>query len=221
MTTRTKKMLQRIVCDNREDWLQARRQQGIGGSEAAAAIGMSPWKTPLQLWREKLGIEQPKDLSGNAAVEQGVQMEPILRDFYMACHPEYTLEYRPYDILYQAEYPWLFATLDGELLDSDGRHGVFECKTATPKGKAGWDEWNNGHLPSHYMIQVCHQLLATGYEFVRLFACLYSLDGTKTLKEYEIEREDVLDDLDWLLHEEERFMRYITTGMMPPMPLSL
>lgn len=215
-------MLQRIVCDNREDWLQARRQQGIGGSDAAAAIGLSPWKTPLQLWREKLGIDQPKDLSGNAAVEQGIQMEPILRDFYIACHPEYTLEYRPFDILYQAEYPWLFATLDGELLDAEGRHGILEIKTGSPQKKTGWAEWNNGSMPRQYYIQTLHQLLATGYEFVRLFACLYSLDGTKTLKEYEIERDEVREDLKWLLHEEERFWRYnIIGGALPAVPLFL
>lgn len=211
--------LMRIECHNREEWLSARQIQGIGGSEAAAAIGMSPWMTPTQLWRLKIGADNPKDLSGNAAVAQGVRMEPVLRDFFAATHPEYQIEHNPYDILYQSERPWLFATLDGELLDELGRRGILEIKTATPGAK--WKEWADGHMPQHYMVQVIHQLLATEYDFVRLFACLYGQNGDMTLREYEIEREDVADDLNWLLRGEEEFWWHVQTGTMPPTPLSL
>lgn len=214
-------MLQRIVCEDRESWLAARGQQGIGGSEAAAAIGMSPWQTPLQLWRQKIGAYAPKDLSGNAAVELGVKMESVLRDFFSATHPEYQLEYHAYDLLFQSERPWLFATLDGELTDADGRRGILEIKTGTPNGKAGWEKWSNGNMPENYYIQCCHQLLATGYDFVRLFACLYSMNGDMTLKQFEIERQDVEADMAWLLEQEERFWRHVQNGTMPAMPLSL
>ena len=214
-------MLKRIECANREEWLAARAAQGIGGSEAAAVVGMSNWETPVELWRLKTGQTEAKDLSGNDAVRLGVRMEPILRDFYIADHPEYTLDYHPYDILYQEERPWIFATLDGELTDKDGRKGILEIKTGTPNGKAGWEAWSNGKMPKNYFCQAVHQLLATGYDFARLFACLYSMDGTKTLKEYEIERSDVFQDMEWLLTEEERFMGYVQRREMPPMPLLL
>lgn len=214
-------MLQRIVCEDRESWLVARGQQGIGGSEAAAAIGISPWQTPLQLWRLKIGADTPKDLSGNAAVELGVKMEPVLRDFFAATHPEYQVEYHAYDLLFQSKRPWLFATLDGELICGDGRNGILEIKTATPNGKVGWEKWSNGNMPENYYVQCCHQLLATGYDFVRLFACLYSLNGDMTLKQYEIERQDVEEDMAWLLEQEERFWRHVQNGTMPAMPLTL
>lgn len=215
-------MLERIECENREEWLIQRKAQGIGGSDAAAVVGMSPWTSPMELWKIKTGQSVQKDLSGNSAVKQGVQMEPILRDFYQKIRPEYKVEYHPYDILYQKEYPWLFSTLDGELSDMDGRKGILEIKTGTPKGKVGWAEWSNGNLPKHYLVQVLHQLLATGYDFVRLFACLYSLDGTMTLKEYEIERNEVREDLKWLLAEETHYWNtYIIGGKMPPQILRL
>lgn len=213
-------MQKRIECKDRAEWLNT-RSVGIGASEGAAAVGMSPWQTPIELWKLKSGITAPKDLSGNAAVEQGNRMEPILRNFYMGTHEEYTLEYHPYDIIYQEDRPWLFATLDGELTDEGGRHGILEIKTATPNGKAGWDKWANGNLPQNYYIQTLHQMLATGYEFVRLFAALYSLNGDITLREYEIEREDVKDDMDWLLEQETEFWRKVENGIMPAMPLML
>ena len=214
-------MLKRQTFENREDWLEGRNRQGIGASEAAAAVGMSPWQTPLELWKLKSGLQQPKDLSGNPAVIQGNRMEPAIRDFYIATHSEYSLEYHPYDLLFQKERPWIFATLDGELTDQDGRRGILEIKTATPNGKAGWDKWANGNLPQNYYIQTLHQMLATGFDFVRLYAALYSLNGDITMREYEIERDDVQEDMEWLLEQETDFWSKVQRGIMPSMPLIL
>lgn len=214
-------MLKRLTFENRESWL-AGRAVGIGASEAAAAVGMSPWQTPIELWKLKTGQVQPKDLSENAAVQVGVTWEPILRDLFSATHDEYQVNHFAYDILYQSERPWMFATLDGELYEIEtGKNGILEIKTATPNGKAGWDNWNNGNMPQNYYIQTLHQLLATGFDFVRLFACLFSMDGSYTIKTYEIEREDVKDDMQWLLAEETRFWRYVERGEMPPQRLIL
>lgn len=214
-------MLKRLRFETREEWLEGRQKQGLGGSDAAAIVGMSPWSSPLQLWKQKLGIEKPKDLSGNPAVEQGVKMESVLRDFYHAIHPEYEMWHHPYDILFQEKRPWLFASLDAELLDEQGRYGILEIKTATPTaGK--WKEWADGKMPMNYYCQVLHQLLATDYDYIRLFACLYSLSGDMTLKSYEIEREDVKDDLEWLLGKETFFWEHnIKGGEMPSMILTL
>lgn len=213
-------MLKRLHFETREEWLAGRTAQGIGGSEAAAAVGMSPWETPVGLWRKKLGIDQAKDLSGNPAVQKGVWMEPILRDFFSALHPEFAVEHAPYDMFFQAERPWLFATLDGILTDEDGRNGILEIKTATPTG-AKWKEWQDGAMPPGYYIQIVHQLAATGFSFVRLFGCLYSMNGDMTIKTYEIERSDVEDDIAWLIEKETEFWRHVELGTIPPTPLTL
>ena len=213
-------MQKRTRCEDRPSWL-ASRGIGIGASESAAAVGMSPWQSPIELWKLKSGITEPKDLSINPAVEQGNRMEPVLRDFFMGTHPEYYLDYHPYDMIFQEERPWLYATLDGELTDKDGRKGILEIKTATPNGKSGWDKWANGSLPQNYYIQTLHQLLATGYEYVRLFAALYSMNGDITLREYEIERADVEEDIAWLLERETEFWDNVQRGIMPAQPLIL
>ena len=123
--------LVRLTFPDRAQWLVG-RCRGIGGSEAAAAIGRSPWKTALTLWKEKTGAQAAPDLSGNEAVELGRRMEPAIRDFFMAQYPGYELYYGAYDILYQSDRPWLFATLDGELTETDtGRKGILEIKTST------------------------------------------------------------------------------------------
>lgn len=214
-------MLERLHFETRDEWLAGRRR-GIGASEAAAVVGMSPWQTPLDLWRLKTGVDQPKDLSGNTAVQIGVKWEPVMRCLFEQTNARYKVIHYPYDILFQRERPWLFATLDGELIDTESAYmGVLEIKTATPVGKNGWDKWANGNMPMNYYIQCLHQLLATGYYFVRLFACLFSQDGSYTIKTYEIERADVEEDLAWLLEQETAFWNKVETCQMPPMPLIL
>ena len=213
-------MLNRISCADREEWL-ANRIIGIGASESAATVGLSPWMTPLDLWKLKTGASKPKDLSGDEFVARGIRMEPAIRTMFHALHPEYEIEYHAYDILHQAERPWLFATLDGELTDESGRKGILEIKTSTPSGKAGWAQWSDGKLPSQYYTQVCHQLLATGYDFVILFAALWSMNGDITLRQYEIERTEIWDDMAWLLEKETEFWRHVEDGTAPPTILVL
>ena len=164
---------ERLHFENREDWLEG-RMQGIGASEAAAVVGVSPWMTPLEL-------------SGSVAVSRGVRMEPVLRDLYAAMHPHYTVDYHAYDILYQEDRPWLFATLDGEVTDDQGRRGILEIKTSSPNGKLGWAKWD-GQIPLHYLTQILHQMLATGWDFVDLLASLENMDGDLSIRTYRFER---------------------------------
>lgn len=189
--------------------------QGIGASEAAAVVGMSPWMTPLELWRLKVGAALAKDLSGSPAVSRGVRMEPALRGLYAAMHPGCRVDYYPYDILFQAERPFIFATLDGEITDGQGRKGILEIKTSSPNGKLGWAKWD-GHIPDHYYCQILHQMLATGYEFVDLMASLENMDGDLSIRTYHFERTEQADNMAWLLEREEDFYKnHVLTGTPP------
>lgn len=210
-------MLMRTHYEKREEWLSG-RSIGIGGSDAAAIVGMSPWTSTVELWKEKVGCAKPKDLSGNAAVERGVRMEPAIREFFKSLHPECTVEHFPYDLLFQQERPWLFASLDGEIVRDDGKHGVLEIKTGTTQK---WKEWADGGVPRGYFIQNCHQLLATGWDFVFVIALLYRPNGDMELLEREVWREDHEADLIWLLQKETDFWRHIENGTMPPQTISI
>lgn len=211
-------MLMRTHYENREEWLIGRSDQGIGGSDAAAIVGMSPWMTPIELWKQKLGYSNAKDLSGNAAVARGVRMEPAIREFFKALHPDCTVSHFPYDLLYQEERPWLFASLDGEIVREDGKRCVLEIKTGTTQK---WKEWADGGVPRNYFVQCLHQLLATGWDFVFVIALLYRQNGDMELLEREVWREDHEADLVWLLQNETTFWRHIENGTMPPQMITL
>lgn len=215
-------MLERKSFPDRETWLAGRAEQrGIGGSEAGAVCGFSKWTTTTQLWEEKTGRRQPKDLSGISYVEMGVRAEGPMRDLFAALHPEYEVRHFPFDMLYQAERPWLFATLDGELTDiATGEKGILEIKKFDIQSKKDWQEWD-GQVPQNYFCQVLHQMLATGWDFAWLWALLLRRDGSATLRPYYFPREDHGEDLAWLLDKETKFMGCVQKNQVPPAPLRL
>lgn len=199
-------------------WLKARAERGIGGSEAAAIVGMSPWMTANELWQLKTGSAEPKDISDDPFVQQGHRMEHAIRELYKAYHPSYKVKYNRFHLLYQKERPWLFATLDGEVILPDKRKGILECKSSTPVGKAGWAKWDC-RIPDHYMIQLLHQMLATGFDFADLVALLINQEGDFVLRTYHFERADYEEDLNWLLEKEEAFWETVQNRTLPPMTL--
>ena len=207
-------MLERKAYSNREEWLSG-RTASIGASEAAAAIGLSPFETQHELWERKTGQRESKDLSGNAAVEYGNRLEPCLRSMFQAEHPELTVEYHQFDVLYQSERPWMTATLDGELTDEQGRKGILEIKTSSIGKKAQWDAWRDA-IPMHYLSQVCQQLYVTGWDYAYLYAKLLKLNGDSELRTYRIERGEHEEDIRWLVSEIDKFWKLVETRTPPP-----
>ena len=63
----------------REQWLEERRK-GIGGSDAAAIAGLSPWKSPVAVWLEKTGQVEPEE-PGEAAYWGTVLEDVVARNF--------------------------------------------------------------------------------------------------------------------------------------------
>ena len=207
-------MVERLHFENRADWLKG-RTRGIGASEMAAIVGLHPWLSATELWQLKTGRKQKEDLSNNASISLGVRSEDALRNLFMAKHyDDFDLGYYPFDMLYQKERPWQYATLDGELFRlSDNKKGILEIKTATPTGLK-WKEWD-GKVPQYYYIQILAQLLATGYDFAYLFAALFTMDGNIVCKEYEFAREDCEEDMKWLLESATEFWGKVERNEMP------
>ena len=175
-------------------WIKG-RMNGIGGSDASAVVGMNPYKSNIDLFEEKIGRKIPEDISDKPCVVYG--------------------------ILQSIQYPFMQASLDGELTDPKGRRGILEIKTTNILQSMQREKWND-RIPDNYYIQVLHYLLVTGYEFVVLRAHLNTDWGGEkrtTVKDYFIERSEVRDDLDMLLKEEQKFWKYVESGRKPPLIL--
>ena len=203
-----------------ELWVQARTSRGIGASEAAAIVGASPWMTAQELWQIKTGQKEAKNISDDPFVQQGHRMEYAIRELYKAYHPDFTVKYNPYHLLYQSDRPWLFATLDGEVIHPNKRKGILECKTSTPGNSAGWAKWDC-QIPRNYEIQILHQMLASGFQFVDLMALLINQEGDFVVRTYHFERSDYEEELAWLLDKETEFWQSVQNRTLPKMTLIL
>ena len=192
-----------VLPETREAWLKERRY-GIGASDAASLLGMSKWKTNVELWEEKTGLRELEDISDKPYVQYGHDAEPHLRALFALDHPELTVTYEsPYKIVRNAEYPFIFCTPDGELEEREtGRKGGLEIKTTEIFGPTAWNKWK-GQIPDQYYCQVIWQMIATGWEFVWLKAQIkyHTKDGQLRLdtREYLIERDDVEDDIEYTI----------------------
>ena len=201
-------------------WLKA-RTYGIGGSDASAIIGMNPYKSNIDLFEEKTGRRIPEDISDKPYVRYGTEAEPHIRALFSLDYPDYQVEYHENRILRSIRYPFLQASLDGELTDPDGRRGILEIKTTNILQSMQREKWKD-RIPDNYYIQVLHYLLVTGYQFVVLRAHLISdwgSDKRTSIRHYFIERSEVEEDLDMLLTEEIKFWQYVESGRKPPLIL--
>ena len=205
----------------REEWLESRRQ-GIGGSDAGCIVGANPWKSARQLWKEKTGADKPDDISDKPAVKFGKEAEQHLRALFLLTYPQYTCEYHEFRMYANDRLPFIFATLDGELTDHDGRRGILEIKTTTIQQAKQWFEWDDC-IPQHYYIQILHQLLACDWaEYVELFAHIRYQKGEEiraALRKFRIERQDVEQDLQILEEREIQFYKQWQDGTEPPYTL--
>lgn len=207
--------IKRIQFDSFDSWLNARH--GIGGSDASAVLGLSPYKTNVDLYLEKIGQRVPADISGEDYVRYGHDAEPLLRSLFALDHPEYKVEYSGDNMIRNEKYPWAHASLDGELTDPDGRKGILEIKTTNILQSMQREKWRD-QIPDNYYIQVLHYLLVTEYEFVGLRAQLKSVwQGQIQLqtKDYHIERSDVEEDIEILKQAEEEFWQKVLKRQQP------
>lgn len=204
------------IFSSREEWLKGRKNH-IGGSDASACLGLNPYKNNIQLWEEKVGLVMPEDISDKEYVRYGTAAEGHLRALFSLHYPWYQVFYDENNMFINDRYPWMHASLDGELVDGHGRHGILEIKTSTPMQGSQWEKWK-GRIPDNYYCQVLHYLAVTEYDFAVLAAELRSeRDGELEfiIKHYFIEREDVEEDIRQLVQAEKRLWDCVEEGHRP------
>lgn len=203
--------------DSREQWLKE-RQNGIGGSDAAAILGLSPYKTNVELWEEKIGKRTAEDVSEKEYVKYGKEAEKYLRGLFSLDFPQYEIQYNEFKMYSQPEHEWLFATLDGVLLDKATKEkGIVEIKTTEILKAGQYQQWQ-GKIPQHYYIQILHQLLATGFSFAVMYALIkfdFGDSPRREIRYYTIQRKEVLDDMDYLLRKEIEFWNCVKKEIKP------
>jgi putative phage-type endonuclease len=130
------------------EW-RAYRRGGIGCSDAPVIMGVSPWCSPLELWRIKVGLAVEE--AQNDAMKRGVELEPVARTLYEAKTGRIV---EPALVVHH-QYEWLKASLDGITLD--GIPIEIKCP-----GRNAHSDALEGRVPDYYWPQVQHILLVVG-----------------------------------------------------------
>ena len=152
----------------RDEWL-AYRRKGIGGSDAAAVLGISPFMTARDLYYDKLGISAQSDEENWVAKEIGHLLEPLVA---MIFEKRTGLKVYQRKVMFQhPQYPWMLADLDYLVEMPDGSRAILECKTTTSNSADNW--WYAGKeiVPVYYESQGRHYMAVTNIDRV-YFCCL-------------------------------------------------
>src|SRR5258706_5017843 len=166
------------------DEQRANRHKGLGASDTPIIMGYSTYKTPYQLYLEKIGAIESDD----EMTEQqywGNALEPIIINRFAE---ENDVQIRFPDTDYHPDYPFIFANLDGWVESEDA---VIEAKSANRFQRKEWDMALTDGIPLVYLIQIAKQCLimnaTRGY-------CAVLIGGMK-YKQFIYEHDAVLEEL--------------------------
>ena len=216
-------MVEMHRCRNHESWLKNRKKY-LGGSDVACILGYNPWKTNVQLYREKKGIVEPDDLSDNPLVIYGTKAEEHIRALFALDHENLKVEYIPNNSWHNTEFPFAAASLDGWSQDENGRKGILEIKTATITSKQQALKWKDA-IPDNYYCQVLFYLGVTGWDYVDLRANLkYDFPDSElyiSTRDYHIERSEVEEDIEMIMEKAAVFAEALRKNKEPSLLLSI
>lgn len=169
---------------NSPEWLEARRH-GLGGSDAAAILGLSRWKSPYSLWLNKTG-QTPEGVQHEAALWGHLLESPVKNEYSRRL----ARQIGPGVVMQKyADWPVLFANTDGAIVECSpyfpapaSGAGIYEGKTCSAYYS---HEWKNG-VPLYYEVQVQQYLAVMGLDWAGV-ACLV---GGNRLVTFDVLRDD-------------------------------
>ena len=162
------------------------RQKYLGSGDAAAILGISPWRTPLDVYLDKVEPRVEQLTPERARVlRRGQRMEPYVID---VLSEETGLEIVARGNRYlDPEHPFIASEIDAEACARGSSEIVnVEIKTVSPFKAREWGEEQTDEIPLHYTAQVMHALMVTGRE-----RCVMGvLIGGDDFRLYHVQRDD-------------------------------
>lgn len=183
----------------------AKRKTGLGASDAAPAIGLSPWMTRYQLYREKLGEPMPERDEDALYLEMGHALEPVALSRFSK-RTGFQVSGQQTHVV-DPTWPRRWVTVDA--FSSDG--GYVEAKSAGFADPTEWgDEEEDGAVPMHYFIQCQHGLACTGLPH----AWMPLIVSNRQFRLYRITRDEEL--IAMMTKKEKEFWTMVETQTPPP-----
>ena len=182
-----------------DEWL-AHRKNSIGGSDAAAIVGMSQYASPYSVWAEKTGKLPPKE--DNEAMRQGRDLEDYVAQRFTEATGKKVR--RENNIIINPKYPFAHANVDRMVVGEDAG---LECKTTSVLNLG---KFKNGEYPENYYVQCVHYLAVTGAKRWYLGVVILGVG----FEWFVIERDE--GEIAALMQSEEAFWEYVKKNTAPP-----
>lgn len=183
-----------------EEWL-AERRKSIGGSDAAAIVGMNHYVTPYALWADKTG--RLPDKPDNEAMRQGRDLEQYVADRFTEATGKRVRRHTA--MFHNSDYPFAHANIDRAII---GERAGLECKTTSIMNLK---KFKNGEYPETYYVQCVHYLAVTGWD--RWYLAVLILN--QGFHWFVIERDQA--EIDALMQAERDFWNaYVIPDIPPP-----
>lgn len=187
------------------EWHAARRT-GVGGSDAATALGLSTWRSPYELYLDKLGELPPREPTDPQ--RWGHVMEPVILNAYARETGRRLIT--PRTTWRSEAHPWMIANLDAIAQDIEPR--IVEAKNV--RSAEGWGESGSDDIPMHYLLQVQHYMVVTAIPV----ADVAVLIGGQDFRVFEVHADPELQTM--LVEGERDFWRRVET-LDPPPPIDI
>ena len=196
------------------------RSQSLGGSDIGAILGLSKFRTPLQVWQEKVG--QPMVKIDSLPLRFGSFAEDFVAQEYSRTTGLSTVMHP--GIFSHLEHPYLTGHIDRfilqdntNLFDEAGNlntRKLLECKTANPYAKDEWGEIGSDEVPMSYLVQCAWYMLLTGCTQADLAVLFSNAD----FRIYQIEQDKELEQLH--LDKAMHFWQEHVVAKIPPAPIN-
>ncbi len=185
----------------REEWLEVRRK-GIGGSDAAAIVGLDRWRSAFDVYADKTGLKP--EIEDNEAMRQGRDLEGYVASRFAEDTGKKVRQRNA--ILQHPECPHIIANIDRWVV---GENAGLECKTTSVLNRA---KFNQGEYPPSYYVQCVHYMAVTGA--AKWYLAVLVLN--KAFHIFEIERDEA--EVNALVEAETRFWQDHVLKQIPPSP---
>lgn len=186
------------------------RTKYLGGSDVAAILGISPWRTPLEVYLDKVQPRiKPIDPTKQKVFTRGQRMEPYVIDL-LAEETGFEIVSRGNRYIHR-DYGFIAAEIDFEYFDpGTGQVENGEIKTVSPFKAKEWGEVQTDAIPVHYTAQAMHGMMVTGKK-----VCTFGvLIGGDDFRIYRVERDE--ETIVAILQREVEFWDRVSQLNPPP-----
>jgi len=184
-----------------EEWLKMRKQ-GIGGSDAAAIIGLNPFASAFSVYLDKISTDI--DTKDNDYMRIGKDLEDYVAKRFEEVAGKKVR--RNNIMMLHDDYDFILADIDRTVV---GENALLECKVSVRGKIKDWDEV----LPLHYEVQCLHYMGVTGAD--RCYLAVLFLSSAQ-FRYYVIERNQ--NAIDSLFEQEKRFWyTHVLARVEPPL----